>query len=141
MRWQVGSHRWSLSQIENEQIRPKFKEPRIHFALVCAAVGCPKLRSEAYQADRLDQQLEDQTRYGHSAEKARWFRFEADTSIVHLTRLYLWYGSDFRQVAGLVPSFAARYSPELKMALDTGSKPKIEWLPYDWPLNSKENAR
>jgi hypothetical protein len=54
--------------------------------------------------------------------------------------LYLWYGGDFRQVAGSVLDFAARYSPELKRASDEGRKPRIEWLPYDWSLNSKENV-
>jgi hypothetical protein len=48
VRWRVGPHTWSLNQIEHEEIRPKFVEPRIHFALVCAAVGCPPLRAEAY---------------------------------------------------------------------------------------------
>jgi hypothetical protein len=55
--------------------------------------------------------------------------------------LYDWYGGDFRQVAGSVLNFAARYSAGLKEALDTGHKPRIEWLEYDWSLNSKENAR
>ncbi len=139
VRWQVGPYRWSLSQIEHEQIRPKFREPRIHFALVCAAVGCPKLRNEAYQADRVEEQLEDQTRYVHSHD--RWFRFEPDAGIVHLTRLYLWYGGDFRQVAGSIPKFAARYSPELQQALESGTVTKIEWLVYDWSLNSRANKR
>jgi hypothetical protein len=86
-RWQVGGHRWSLMQIENEEIRPKFIEPRVHFALVCAAIGCPKLRNEAYQPDRLEQQLDDQARYVHSHR--RWFRFDPGDGILHLTQLYL----------------------------------------------------
>lgn len=139
VRWQIGPHHWSLNQIEHEQIRPKFREPRVHFALVCAAVGCPKLRNEAYQGARTDEQLEDQTRYVHGHD--RWFRFEPDAGVVHLTRLYLWYGGDFRQVAGSVPKFAGRYSPDLKRARDAGRTPKIEWLPYDWALNSQDNKR
>jgi membrane protein DedA with SNARE-associated domain len=138
-RWQVGPYTWSLNQIEHEQIRPKFEEPRIHFALGCAAIGCPKLRNEAYRADRLDKQLEDQAVYSHSHE--RWFRFEPDTGVVYLTRLYLWYGGDFRQVAGSVLDYAGRYSPELRRALEAGNRPGIRWLEYDWSLNSKENAR
>lgn len=62
VRWTVGGQTWSLNQIEHEQIRPHFAEPRIHFALVCAAVGCPPLRNEAYRADDLDAQLDAQTR-------------------------------------------------------------------------------
>ena len=139
VRWKTGNHTWSLNQIEHEQIRPKFKEPRIHFALVCAAVGCPPLRNESYVGSRVDKQLEDQTRYAHSHD--RWFKFERDKNVVHLTSLYKWYGSDFEQVAGSVLKFAARYSPELKQALDAGKEPKIEWLDYDWTLNSIANKR
>lgn len=139
-RWKIGGHTWSLNQIEHEQIRPKFKEPQVHFALVCAAIGCPPLRSEAYVGSRIDEQLEDQARYCH--EHDRWFRFEPDKNVVHLTSLYKWYGGDFEQVAGgSVLNFAARYSPPLKAALDSGRKPKTEWLDYDWMLNSKENQR
>ena len=137
-RWRVGSFTWSLNAIEHEQVRPKFKEPRVHFALVCAAVGCPKLRNEAYLAARIDEQLEDQARYAHSHD--RWFRFEPDTQAVHLTRLYKWYGGDFEQVAGSVLEYAAQYSDELKRALAEGGRPRVRWLPYDWSLNDRANA-
>lgn len=84
-RWQVGSHTWTLNDIEHEQIRPNFREPRIHFALVCAAVGCPPLRTEAYTGDQIDEQLAGQTEYVHS--HARWFEFDAEQEIVRLTEL------------------------------------------------------
>ncbi len=137
VRWNIGKHTWSLNQIEHEQIRPKFKEPRIHFALVCAAVGCPPLRTEAFVAVRLDAQLEDQTSYVHNHDT--WFRFESDKNTVHLTPLYDWYGGDFEQAAGSVLEYAARYSAGLERALKEGRTPRIEWLEYDWDLNSKEN--
>ncbi len=136
-RWRIGPHTWSLNQIEHEQIRPKFVEPRIHFALVCAAVGCPPLRTEAFEADRLEEQLEDQTRYVHTHD--RWFQITPDARAVGLTSLYKWYGGDFEQVAGSVLDYAARYVPELKQAIDSGRHPDIQWLEYDWTLNSVEN--
>lgn len=136
-RWRIGGHTWSLNQIEHEQIRSEFREPRIHFALVCAAVGCPPLRNEAYVGDRIDEQLEEQTRYVHSHE--RWFRFDGG-EVVRLTPLYKWYGGDFKQVAGSALKFAARYSEGLKNALEASREPRIEWLDYDWRLNSRENA-
>ncbi len=138
-RWEVGAHTWSLNEMEHEQIRPKFKEPRIHFALVCAAVGCPPLRTESYVADRIDAQLEDQTRYVHNHET--WFRFEPQANTVHLTPLYNWYEGDFEQTAGSVPEFAARYAPRLKEALGQRKSPKVRWLGYDWKLNSKRNRQ
>ena len=135
MRWNVGGHIWSLSQIEHEQIRPKFIEPRIHFALVCAAAGCPKLSTEAYVAERLEEQLADQARYAHDHD--RWFGFEPESGVVELTQLYQWYGSDFEQTAGSVLDYAAQFSPELKQSLDAGERPSIRWLSYDWSLNTQ----
>ncbi len=136
-RWRVGSHTWSLSQIEHEQIRPNFAEPRIHFALVCAAVGCPPLVSEAYQAARLDEQLERQATYAHDHET--WFQMSKDGSTVKLTRLFDWYGGDFRQAAGSVLKYVTRYSTAVAKALEQGDSPQVEFLPYDWSLNSVEN--
>lgn len=137
-RWNLGGHTWSLDNIEHQQIRPKFNEPRIHFALVCAAVSCPPLRSEAYVGSRLDAQLEDQTNYVH--HHPRWFVFDAKTSVVHLTSLYKWYGKDFEEATGQsVLRFASRYDAPLKAALDAERVPTIEWMPYDWALNSIRN--
>jgi uncharacterized membrane protein YdjX (TVP38/TMEM64 family) len=135
-RWNVGGKTWSLDEIEHKQIRPNFKEPRIHFALVCAAVGCPPLRREAYATERLEEQLHAQAKYVHSHD--RWFQFDADKDVVRLTKLYEWYGGDFRQAAESVLHYVARYSPALQKALDAGRRPKIEFLDYDWDLNGKE---
>jgi len=136
-RWRIGGKPVSLDQLEHEEIRPHFEEPRIHFALVCAAVGCPPLRTEAYAAERLDEQLEDQARTVHSNDA--WFRFDAEAGVAHLTKLYDWYAGDFEQVAGAVLDYAARYSPKLRQALDAGAEPEVEWIPYDWSLNSVGN--
>jgi len=138
-RWVIAGQKYSLNQIEHEQIRPKFKEPRIHWVLVCAAVGCPPLRTEAYLADRLDRQLADQTQYVHSHDK--WYRFDQAAETVHLTQLYNWYGGDFEQVAGSILAYVAQYDPDLKSALDAGQTPRIKWLDYDWSLNSQENVK
>ncbi len=139
VRWALAGRKVSLNEIEHELIRPNFAEPRIHFALVCAAVGCPPLRSEAYIGAELEQQLADQSRYVHSHD--RWFHYEAGAEKIGLTSLYDWYGGDFEQVAGSTLEFAARYSPALRADLAAGSSPAITWLDYDWSLNSRDNAR
>jgi len=137
-RWQIGPYTWSLNDIEHETIRPNFVEPRIHFALVCAAVGCPPLRNEAYVPNRLEEQLEDQARYVH--EHDRWFRYTAGAEQVFLTRLYDWYGGDFEQAAEGVLEYAANYAPALKTDLTSGHRPSIEWLEYDWSLNRSDSS-
>lgn len=135
-RWVIAGQTYSLNQIEHEQIRPKFIEPRIHFALVCAAVGCPTLRPEAYAGSRINEQLEEQTKAIHASE--RWFGFEPGDASVRLTQLYNWYGGDFSQVAGSPLEYAARYSPALKQSLSSGNVPKIDWIDYDWALNEQK---
>jgi len=136
-RWVIAGKTFSLNQIEHEEVRPKFKEPRIHWALVCAAVGCPPLRAEAYTAAKLEKQLEDQTQYVHSHDK--WYRLDQADNTVYLTQLYNWYGGDFEQVAGSVLKYVADYDPKLKQILEQGNPPRIKWLDYDWSLNSQEN--
>ncbi len=134
-RWGLGGETLSLNQLENERIRPKFREPRIHFALVCAARGCPPLRAEAYTGARLESQLLEQARIVHSDE--RWLRFDPSTRELLLTELYNWYGSDFRQVAGSVPEYVALHAPKVHAALDAGRHVEVLWIPYDWSLNEK----
>jgi len=133
-RWHVGKHVWSLDDIEHEQIRKRFAEPRIHFALVCAGLSCPPLRGEAYTAARLEEQLEDQTRHVHTHDE--WLRFDAKANVLHLTPLYKWYGGDFEKHEAPILEYIARYVPAVKAKLAAGDPPKIEWLDYDWSLNS-----
>ncbi len=135
VRWNLAGGVYSLNQIEHEWIRPNFREPRIHFALVCAAISCPALRNEAYVAGRLEAQLEDQARKIHNSD--RWFRFDEKKREVSLTRIYRWYRWDFEQAYGSVLAAASMYSADVKKALDRGRKITIRWLDYDWSLNEK----
>lgn len=137
VRWNAAGKKVSLNQIEHELIRPNFKEPRIHFALVCAAVGCPPLRNEAFTGQKLEGQLAGQAEFVHKHKT--WFDYSKLDSRLRLTQLYNWYGDDFVQVAGAVEKFAGMYVPELQRDLETGAKPAISWLDYDWALNDKAN--
>ncbi len=135
VRWKLAGATYSLDQIEHELIRPNFREPRVHFVLVCAAVGCPFLRNEAYVGERVEAQIADQTTKVHAGD--RWFRFDPDSNEVSLTQLYSWYGGDFEQVHGSVLAAAAEYSPLLKQSIAAGKNVTIRWLDYDWSLNEQ----
>jgi hypothetical protein len=135
VRWNLAGQKVSLNQIEHELVRPNFKEPRIHFSLVCAAVGCPPLRNDAFTGQKLEQQLASQSAYVHS--HATWFDYNPDDNVLKLTQLYNWYGDDFVQVAGSVENFASTQSPTLKRALEKGTELNVQWLDYDWTLNDK----
>ena len=130
VRWKIGGRTLSLNQLEHEEIRPKFREPRIHFALVCAAVGCPPLRREAYVGARLEEQLADQTRRVHG--DPRWVRYTPGDATIGLTSLYEWYRGDFEQIGGDVLDYVRRYRPDLGE-----ERPRIRFLSYDWSLNDQ----
>lgn len=133
----VNGTRYTLDQIEHERIRPVFREPRVHFALVCAALGCPPLRSEAYTAARLDAQLEDQAREFLLRSPAK-NRVDVSSRTVHLSRIFDWYGDDFAPDARGVQRWLSRYWPagEERSMLEAGSA-RLRWTDYDWSLNTQ----
>jgi hypothetical protein len=133
VRWNLAGRVLSLNQIEHEEVRPMFREPRIHFALVCAAVGCPPLRREAYVGARLDEQLDEQAVRVNGDE--RWIRYDRGSGKLEVTSLYEWYRGDFEQVAGTILDYVARYRADLATELDDGDPPALEFLDYDWSLN------
>jgi hypothetical protein len=134
-RFRLAGETLSLDDLEHQRIRRQFDEPRIHFALVCAARGCPPLRREAYEGSRLAEQLADQSRRVHQDE--RFVRFEAAAGVLHLTHLYDWYGDDFRKQAPSVAEYVGRELPAVRAALDAGVQVRVRWLPYDWSLNAQ----
>ncbi len=121
---------YSLNDIENGIIRTTFDEPLIHMALVCAAISCPPLRSEAYVGATLTAQLQDNA--------ARFFadtsknRYDRSTNTLYLSEIFNWYGSDFDGRYGSAATFALRVMgfPDVKPA-------HVKYLKYDWSLNSQ----
>jgi hypothetical protein len=117
----VGKISYSLNQIENEIIRPVFQEPRIHFAVNCAAKSCPPLLNEAFTAEKLNNQLDKQTRafINSSANKI------AERN-VEVSKIFDWYGEDFGELIAYLNKYAT--TPINESA-------KISFKEYDWALN------
>ncbi len=136
-RWNIGGNVWSLDQIEHVQIREHFIEPDYHFAAVCAAIGCPPLRTEVYTGERLEEQLRDQARIVHE-DGTRWFQYDRENGVLHLTPLYQWYRGDFEQVKPDILQYAAQYNDTLAADLEAGIRPTVRWLEYSWALNDQE---
>ena len=138
--WRIGSHAWTLHEIEHEVIRPRFVAPQIHFALNCAAWSCPPLPREAFTGDYLDAQLQRQTERCH--RDPRMLRLHERDRRVELTRLYLWYRGDFTQVADAPLAFAARHRDTLRrMFADHGQDAiDVGYLRYDWSLNEQPDT-
>ncbi|MBI2166943.1 MAG: DUF547 domain-containing protein [Candidatus Omnitrophica bacterium] len=131
---EAAGRRLSLDDIENKILRRDFGDPRIHFALVCASLGCPVLRSEAYEAGRLGSQLEDQAEKFLSDPNK--FRYEKKSDKIHLSPIFKWFKEDFKQRGG-VTAFIKNYLPK-EIAGALSFRTTVEWLDYDWRLNQKE---
>ncbi|PCJ41557.1 MAG: DUF547 domain-containing protein [SAR86 cluster bacterium] len=114
----------TLDDIEHNIIR-QLDEPRIHFAVNCASVSCPDLRHEAYRADKLDEQLDEQTRLFLNNEKGLLL----ENNRLRLSKIFDWYGEDF-DVFGNLEDFVRLYRPDLQFdSVRTN-------LPYNWNLNA-----
>jgi hypothetical protein len=128
----------TLDQIEHQRLRGKrgYREPRVHFALNCASIGCPMLREEAYVGARLEAQLEEQTRRFLS-DRAR-NRFDAERGLA-LSSIFSWYRGDFAE--GDLARFLAPYASALGASPRQLADARIEFLEYDWRLNDAYRAR
>ncbi len=135
-RWNIGGKIYSLDRIE-WMLRSDFADPRIHSAIVCASIGCPPLSREAYEAAKVNSQLHQQEILLNN--DPRWVRFSNHGRVLHLTMLYDWYAGDFRQAAGSVLKFVARYNKPLAAELAAGRPPRVEFMNYNWNLNSVKN--
>ncbi len=128
----------TLDEIEHEIIRVRFDEPRIHFAVVCAALSCPRLRPEAYTGPRLDAQLDDQARtFLHDTQKNR---IPAGSDRIVLSRILKWYGGDFGPSPAAVQRALARYFDGAVRERLARAAYTVEYLPYDWALNDQGRA-
>jgi hypothetical protein len=145
----VMGRNMTLDNIEHDTLRSQFDEPRIHMALVCAALGCPPLRNETYIWAKLESQLDDQAR--RFFKDPGKFRGDREEDRVYLSSIFKWFGGDFVKSYGSAKGFPGKKETEravLNFAsnyLDRDEKSYLEkggysisYLPYDWSLNEKQ---
>ena len=131
----IGGKTYSLDDIEHGILRKQFDEPRIHFALVCASTSCPKLRKEAFKAEVLDQQLQDQAVDFLTNTDKNVVKLENE--ILYLSKIFRWFKKDFtRSHAHLQAYLAPFFEGELSEKLAAGAF-KVRYRAYDWSLNEQ----
>jgi len=139
----------SLDDIEHAMLRKRgdYDDPRVHFAVNCASIGCPALREEAFVAARLDAQMDEQTvRFMSDRTRNRW---NAQRGRLELSKIFDWYGEDFRlghRGIGSLTAFAARYADQLTDAPADRERVRaggvdIAFTDYDWALNDVGGPR
>jgi hypothetical protein len=140
-RCRVGGYELTLDEIEHRILRPLYRDPRIHFAVNCASIGCPPLADTPYTGEAIDEQLDRATR--------RTLRDDdyvsLDDGTLHLNPILNWYRSDFLSPdfeghAETIPAFVARYADEsVQTFVDAhDGEPPVQWTNYDWRLNDAD---
>ena len=125
--FKIGSIDFDLNTIEHEILRKLFHEPRIHFAINCASYSCPNLRNEAYVADRLEEQLEEQARsFVNDPNKNKITK-----DGLELSQIFNWFASDFTKGKSLL-DYVQNYTD-----VPINKNVKVDYKEYLWTLNGK----
>ena len=131
----VAGRRLSQDDIEHEILRKQLKEPRIHFAIICASSGCPPLPRVAYTEETVQSMLEEVTREYINSERGT--QIDSENNILYLSKLFDWFRGDFEYKSGSVQNFMSPYLGERARAF-WNQNPKIKYIHYDWALNAQE---
>ncbi len=148
----IAGESLTLDQIETRA--RKFRDPRIHFTLVCASTSCPKLQRYAYQGAQLGEQLARVTQE-FLADSERGMKIDAGRNKVFISSLFKWYAGDFTGAGNRfsrafaivkayltngrsVISYVKKHAPAEKARYLQEKRPKLGYLAYDWSLNSQE---
>lgn len=122
--WKIGDKLYNLEDIEHQILR-KMNEPRIHFAIVCASISCPKLQNEAFQASKIDTQLTKATKEFLRDNN----RNNINKYSLELSKIFQWFSKDFKQNGSLI-DFLNQYAD-----IEISDKAKIKFKDYNWNLN------
>jgi hypothetical protein len=144
----VKGQQLTLDDIEHKILRIKFNEPGIHMALVCAAMGCPKLRKQPYKGDILEYQLSNQAK--NFLYNDRKFRINRIDKIVYLSPIFKWFGEDFinrygngtkivknRKLNAVLNYIKLHLKKKERKFIEKGDY-KVKYLRYDWSLNEQQ---
>lgn len=135
LEFSLGGRDINLDKLEHKLIRPMGDE-RIHFAIVCASLSCPRLSNRAYLPETLDEQLDAAAR--DFVNDVSRNRLDISQKTAFVSEIFDWFKDDFTRAAGSVPAYLARYAqdPAARAALLEG-RLELSYLPYDWSLNGR----
>jgi len=137
--YQIAGETFNLEDLENELIRTRFNDARIHFALVCGASSCPFLVRQAYTAENLDELLDRQGRQ-FLADPTR-NPLGPGPSGVRVSRIFKWFREDFERDAGSLGKYLAQWTPPGQPACLTSDSCSFDFVRYDWTLNAQPGER
>jgi hypothetical protein len=132
MAFQLEGNRLSLNQLEKEQLMPRYRDPRLHFVLVCGAMGCPALSDRAYRGSTLEAQLQSQT--GSALNDPKHVHIGSAGTQIQVSELFSWYAQDFDAAGGAILFINRFRTPPLP------ANASLSFIPYDWKLNELDTT-
>jgi len=135
----VGGATYALDEIEHGILRKTFKEPRVHFAIVCASLSCPDLRPEPFEGSRLDAQLGEQT-VAFLSNPAKGLQPGPDGKTARVSSIFKWFSGDFEGAGGPAAFIRAQSSPDVAGRIRALTDAGLSYLGYDWSLNDTARA-
>lgn len=130
----VGGTPYSLDAIEHGILRKAFKEPRVHFAIVCASLSCPDLRPEPFEAARLASQLDGQVA-AFLSNPTKGLEPGHDGRTARVSSIFKWFARDFEGSGGVAAFIRAKAGPEVATRIRALTDAGLSYLDYDWSLN------
>ncbi len=126
----------TLQVLENERLREAFREPRIHFVINCASMSCPKLLTETYRAEKLEQQLEAQA-ISFINNKSKNY-LDKENGVLYISSIFKWYEGDFIKKGEKIAEYVAKYLNPDDAEFVRNNEVTIKYLDYDWGLNEQK---
>ena len=124
----VAGESLTLNELEKKKLLEPYQDPRVHFVLVCAATSCPPLADFAYEADQLDEQLDQKTR--QALNNDQFIRVKEDQNSVEISKIFEWYQDDFIRKTASPLAFINQYRDK-----KIPSTYRVDYYEYDWTLN------
>lgn len=136
----VGGRTMSLDEIEHGILRPRFADPRVHFAVVCASVSCPDLRAQPYDGAGLSSQLDEAAR-NFLSNPGKGLRVDDGSHEVQVSSIFRWFADDFAKGGGVVAFLRAKAAPEVASRLAGLGDADLAWIDYDWSVNAASRSQ
>lgn len=125
----IGKEKLDLNKIEHKKLRKQFKDPRIHFAVVCASYSCPRLLNRAFMPETLNEQLDMMARDFIADTRKN----KVESGELQLSKIFNWYGMDFKSKEfKTIIAYIQQYTD-----VEIDEDANVEWLDYQWTLNKQ----
>lgn len=128
----VAGEKLTLNDLEAQKLRQPYADPRVHFALVCGAKGCPRLSRTAYAGSKLDAQLTQQA--SQVLQDPGFIQVDAQAHKALLSQIFKWYEADFKASG----KTGVAYVNQFRAGKPIPGTYTVEYYPYNWALNSQK---